>query len=247
MIAYIFDGSFEGFLTVVFTCYERKRMPEKIFVEGSFQQELDTEYIFVETDYVKSSRVLSKITEKMSREAYEKIYLAYLSKDKDRFVPMFTYIKLGLKMGKNVIHHESVDDVLYVNKLAQNVTGEAHNYLGIIRFLMLENHILYGEFEPENNILEIVSNHFADRFCSEKWVIHDRKRHIASIYDGQRFVIADVPNETQFKEEKTEEHYQKLWVAFYHSIGIEGRKNEKLQKSLLPLKNRKYVTEFKRI
>ena len=42
-----------------------------------------------------------------------------------------------------------------------------------------------------------------------------------------------------------EDDYRAMWKAFTKSISIEARKNESLQKQLLPLKFRDKMTEFK--
>ena len=41
-----------------------------------------------------------------------------------------------------------------------------------------------------------------------------------------------------------EEDYRAMWKSFTKSIAIEARKNEELQKKLLPLRFRDKMTEF---
>ena len=54
---YLYDGTFNGFLTLVFDCYCTKTLPQKIFPEMEyFSNFLDTP-IFIETDFEKSKRV----------------------------------------------------------------------------------------------------------------------------------------------------------------------------------------------
>ena len=38
--------------------------------------------------------------------------------------------------------------------------------------------------------------------------------------------------------------YQELFRLFYHTIAIQERKNDKLQKGMLPLRFREYMVEF---
>ena len=43
--------------------------------------------------------------------------------------------------------------------------------------------------EPTNDILFLVSCHFAKRLKNEFWVIKDNKRKIISMYDKHQFII----------------------------------------------------------
>ena len=38
--------------------------------------------------------------------------------------------------------------------------------------------------------------------------------------------------------------YRDLWKTFYQAIAIEERKNPKLQRNMMPLRYREYMTEF---
>ena len=46
------------------------------------------------------------------------------------------------------------------------------------------------------------------------------------------------------KESGKEEEYPNLWKAFFESIAIEERRNERLQNTLLPKRFRSMMTEF---
>jgi len=41
-----------------------------------------------------------------------------------------------------------------------------------------------------------------------------------------------------------EKRFKKLWQTFFKSVAIETRQNEKLQKQLVPLVYRTYMSEF---
>ena len=53
--------------------------------------------------------------------------------------------------------------MLAVYKMRGNVWGEAHHYMGVVRFQELKNRILYSEIESKNYILPIIAEHFVDR------------------------------------------------------------------------------------
>ena len=49
-ISYIFDGTFLGFLTVIFDCFQNKTFDCKIVENNNIQESLCLEYINIETD-----------------------------------------------------------------------------------------------------------------------------------------------------------------------------------------------------
>ena len=50
--------------------------------------------------------------------------------------------------------------------------------------------------------------------------------------------------EKLYRASEREMEFQELWKVFCKSIGIKERKNQQLQRKLVPLKRRKYMPEF---
>jgi len=157
---------------------------------------------------------------------------------------IYRYILLGFKTGEEVDRYMQLDYVLYVQKTAKYVGGEAHLLTGFIRFSETKQGVLYAKIGPNNNVLPLVANHFSDRLMNEQWIIHDEKRKTAAIYDGNEFVITDVPDSVSVVESDNEADYKKLWHSFFKTIAVESRVNPKLQRTHLPLHYRKYMSEF---
>lgn len=61
----IYDGTFEGFLTVVFECYAQQIVPTDICKETSFQENLFIEKLTVNTDETKADRVWKALQAKL--------------------------------------------------------------------------------------------------------------------------------------------------------------------------------------
>jgi hypothetical protein len=66
---YIYDGSFEGFLTAVFEVYDRKPTRVKIVSERLVTENFFDEEHTVYTDQVKSDRVWKGIEDKIGKKA----------------------------------------------------------------------------------------------------------------------------------------------------------------------------------
>ena len=240
----LFDGSFDGFCSIIHAHYYDKLNPDYIFEQSAYQQTLSALYEIIKTDYEKSEKVFEAMHKKISPEAAGTVYKAFLSAGEERFMNIYKYIRLGFKTGADVDLYMKHDYVLYVQKAARYVGGEAHLLTGFCRFAETISGVLYAPIGPVNNVLPLLANHFADRLMNEQWIIHDKKRHIAAVYDGNEFVISEVPKNAKVIDSSSEAEYKELWRSFFNSIAIENRKNKNLQRNNLPLRYRKFMTEF---
>ena len=238
-----FDGTLEGFYTLVHQCYYQKYHPTHIEASDTTQLSF-MDITPITTCMEKSAAVAQAIFKKISEEAALRIYYAFLSHDESRFMALLAYIKLGFKLGHMVDSHLTEPCVQKVHKLAREVGGEAHLLFGFSRFVEGENGVYYSPITPKNNVLTLVAEHFATRFGSHPWVVHDKKRHQAAIYNGDAYVITPVPAKVTVTLAPGETELQGMWKDFLQALTIEARKNPKLQRQLLPLYFRKNMTEF---
>lgn len=121
-----------------------------------------------------------------------------------------------------------------------------------VRFRELEGKLLFARIGPDANVLEFVMPHFADRFPLENFVIVDVRRGLAGIHETQKdwFLVRLDGEERErfssmalhYSEEETE--MAELFRHFCVSLGIKERKNLGLQQQFLPLKYRRFMTEF---
>jgi len=242
--AVLFDGSLEGFLCTLHAYYYEGVSPLIIQEEGHHQLTLDTEEYYVVTDYDQAVRIQQAIRKKISPAAEDNIARAFLADGDDRFMAMFKYLLLGFKVGAVVDDHLQQDCVLRVLKLSRHVGREAHLLTGFCRFAETDGQIYYCSIEPNNYVLPILAEHFSDRMMNQAWIIHDKRRGKAAVYNGEAYVIADVPRSAQVAHSENEAQIQDLWRTFFHSVNIKERKNPKVQRNLLPLYFRKSMTEF---
>lgn len=241
-MTYVTDGSFEGILTAVFEAYERKEEPEAIVSRDQYQMSLISEAREVKTHMDKSDRVYRSVISKMSHEVMEELYRAYLHEDPDVGTAIYRYIKIGLKTGRRVISFLQNPDILRVHDMSYKVMGESHLFLGILRFNKLKNGIYYARIEPDNNIVMLLSNHFTERMNDQPWIIHDAKRGIYALYDTHHVVFSNEPIPIDDKDREGE--FELLWKKYFKAIAIESRVNPRLQKSFMPRRYWKNLTEL---
>lgn len=105
--------------------------------------------------------------------------------------------------------------------------------------------ILYAKIRPKSNVLAMVAPHFADRLPSENFLILDVGHSIAAVHPADRpwFLTPLTKEQADMLLAQNADQYPDLWKTFYHMIAIKERKNPKLQRNMLPLRYREFMTE----
>ena len=223
----------------------------KLQMESEMDRELFSEYVEVEPDGEKAEKVLRTIRRELGLEAYECICQAAASWDKRKADAIFKTVVLGLHLPKKqkIMHCLTKDYVCAVADLSKKTWNEAHRLMGFVRFCELAGGILYADIKPENDVLPLIAPHFANRYPEEHWILYDERRDQFAIHRaGKGWMILEdmkIAEEVRSQLSMDEDDYRALWKAFTKSISIEARKNESLQKQLLPLKFRDKMSEFK--
>lgn len=217
-------------------------------IENTRNMVLFVEYVQVKEDEKKVEKVIASIKRKLSEELFAYVYKCAISFEEDKADIIYRFLIAAFKEGPKVLGHLANPAVSRAFELTRNVSNETHLLLGFIRFNELENKILLAKIEPKNNVLSLVAPHFVDRLSGENWIIYDENRKIAAIHKRlEGWILVErvediIESLSDFSEDEVE--YQNLWSTFFTSIAIKERKNEKLQKQLLPLRYRKNMVEF---
>lgn len=239
---FLYDGTFEGLLTIVFDCYISQELPLKIIPETDYLPNILDELFIVPTDYEKSSRVFSGISKNISDETLYNAYYAFLSANcngicHNKEIEILKYLLGGFIIGPKINTMLSIDCVLNVMKLRKNVLGEAHRLKGLVRLQEIGNNLFYSSIHPENNIIENVGKFLIRRFPTQNLILHDKNRGIAFLYNTKDYTMIDVPdNMIQPSITNNEKYFQSLWKTFFKTIPIKERTNKRLQMQYMPQK-----------
>ncbi len=239
-----FDGTFDGFLSVVYYAVKNRVRPVKVCKEEDVQLELDTDIIFVPTMNQHAECVRNRSMEIMGYDGFKRAYTVFLNACEDSSTISYLYLLYGFKYGKNTHHYMSVPDINRAYKLEGQVVREVDRMKGFLRFSVMDGGVEYAPMEPENDILALLMPHFADRLKTIPFVIHDLLRQKAGVYAKGRWIIVDAKGLVVPKVSQDEKKYRQLWKSFYDAICIRERENKKLQTQMMPKKYRKHITEF---
>ena len=105
---------------------------------------------------------------------------------------------------------------------------------------------MYAKIKPDNDILELLSGHFAKRLKNEYWIIEDEGRNIVSIYNKDKFYIID-RCDIKLNLDNTDNVWEDLWIVFFKTISIKSRENKRCQMSFMPKKYWQNIIEMESI
>lgn len=240
---YIYDYGFGELISLIFYLLKNNTKPFNI-KDLSYNPNLFEECIFLG---IKSNKQdLDNLVEQFGTYAFKCIYCVYLSTNENKELIIYYFILNAIKYRKKITYMRNLKCVSETLRISEYVIHENHKLKGFTRFREINNHILYAEIEPINNILELLSNHFQKRLKNEYWIIKDVKRKMLSIYDKKKFYIV---LEENFKLEdftisNEEKEIEDMWKLFYKTIGIKERKNERCRQNFMPKRYWKYLIEM---
>lgn len=249
---YLCEDSTEGIFSAVYRAYEDRHGHEnnEIRLAGSgYNRELFTEYIPVETDYEKATKVAHTIQRKISGTAYDFILKASLSWKPGKADAVYRFIIEGLQIGNKVMNHLTAPFMQVLLEAERQTTNEIHSFVEFLRFEELENGVLFAKVNPKSVVFPYLAEHFADRFSGEDWIIADTVHETMMIHrKNQGCVYATMEevdmDELSLKYSAEEKTMKELWKCFIDTIAIKERTNRNLQTSMLPIRYRKHMKEF---
>lgn len=237
-----YDGSFEGFLTLVYEIYYTKLIPSSIIKEEP--KELLFEPIHtIFTDKHKAKIVLQALQKKFIPEYYKRIFHIFLCDSISFEMELLEFISLGFKH-QGHLQNITIPSIFKLESLESELLRLVHKMYGFTRFEELEDKTLYAKIETKYNILPFLGEHFTLRFGNISFIIHDIKRSLAYIKTHKSSSIQMVASFDAPILSSNETNLKKMWKTFFIHVSIKNRENKKLQQHFVPLLYRTYMCEF---
>lgn len=238
----IYDGSFEGFLTLVHEVYYQKIDQNAIHKKTPPNLCFD-EIHTIETDMEKAKKVFTALKKHFPKSHLNTICYIFLCDSQNFENDLLHFIQLGFKDIANLSNITNTS-IFRIHSLEKEYLRLSHKMYGFTRFEELDDKILYAKIETKFNILMLLGNHFSKRLGNHPFIIHDIPRSLAYVRENNQSNIKEVSAFETPIHSDAEIHFKKLWKTFFHSVAIENRKNQKLQKQLVPLLYRAHMSEF---
>jgi probable DNA metabolism protein len=252
---YIYDGSFDGLLTVAATLLQRDETPTGLVAEGvPLQGDLFATPMRISTDSGLAGKLRATLRRRVPADALGDAAAAFLHVAPDRELAIFAYLKLGLETGQDLPHMLADPAVDRVRRLAQQVRCEGHRLMGLLRFQELDGGILYAPVRPDHDVIGMLARHFQKRTHDLPWVIHDLGRRKALHWDTRELqsVAVDPVLEQAAAAGGTlrasllsgdELAWQQAWKIFFKHVAIPERTNPRCQANFMPKRYWAHMTE----
>ena len=249
---FLYDGTFEGFLSAVFDAFLVKEEVE-IEKKSGWQQPLFAETAEVATSPEKAEKVVNKLLSICGNRGFTVIVYIFLSEVEKSETYAFYLIKSLIKYGSKAFSRFQDEKITRAMEIRKKVSKECERFLGILRFSELSNGIFYAPLEPDFNVLPLIAGHFYERLSGTKWMIHDIRHGIAVYHSEGKTEYVEFIDEmtshlnmvTLLGKSENEESFAEMWSNYFKIIAIESRINLKLQRRFVPQRYWKYMTERK--
>lgn len=238
----LYDGSFEGFLSLVYEVYYEKLHVSNI-IKQMPQSLLFERFHEIFTDEVKAQKVLEAITKHFTKEQQRTLFNIFLCDTREHEMALLEFIKVGFKNPKELQNITNAN-LFYIQNLEKELLSLVHKMYGFTRFEELDDGTLYAKIETKFNIVPFLGDHFCKRLGNIPFIIHDVSRSIAFIKNDDLREIRSIASFDTPNYSNDEEKFKALWKTFFRSAAVESRYNPKLQKSWVPLLYRTYMSEF---
>lgn len=238
----LYDGSFENFLNLVYEVYYKKLQVSAIYKEAP-QTLLLEELHICEYDEQSSLKVYDAIQKNFSQKNFERVLHIFMCDTLSFEMDLLHYIILGFR-SQTLLEDINTSSVFKIMGYEKQLFSNVHKMTGFLRFEELEDGALYAKLESRFNLLYFLGKHFSKRFNNQIYYIHDIKRSLVFIHSQEFTGVRELDSFETPTLSPNEQKFQKLWQQFFESVTIESRKNQKLQKNVVPLLYRTYMNEF---
>ncbi len=125
---YVYDGTFEGLLTIAFDCYIKKVIPLRIVSKSNLEINFLDTIVEISKDEVKAKRIFDGIVKNISYSTLYNSYYAFLSDSMGKEIHILKYILNGFMIGPKINTMLSLDFVFAVFSMRKRMLGESHRF-----------------------------------------------------------------------------------------------------------------------
>lgn len=251
MYTLLYDGTFDGFLSAVFDVYYYKFDKPQLVHENAFNGNIFEKVHRVSANARHSRRVWMGLAKRISPEARQQVYKAFLSQLPGIENVLLQYLQYAFDVSVSIETDFGNKAVLTVYQTAKKVHREMHRMKAFVRFQHTADGLYYAIIEPDFDVLPLITTHFCDRYADQRWLIWDGKRRYGIYYDLHNITNVQVLFENNTNSgkdiriafEKHEVLYQQLWRQYFKSVNIPARKNKRLHLQHMPIRYWKYLPE----
>lgn len=191
----IYDGSFNGFLTAIYSAFELRLELTDIRRRADGQKVMFAESVLIRTETDKALRVWDGIG-KNNHLAVRKIYFSFLSEQPGIELLLYRYIRNLFKPAE--ILEREIAISLRVDTLAEMVGQEKKRLEAGLKFTQEAGPAALTILSPRFNVLPLITRHVRSRFPDRSWILYDKKRKFSLYFNREEMKLLKLnPAETR--------------------------------------------------
>lgn len=247
--AYAYDGTFDGWLCVVFHAYQRRETPARIEADAAGGAGLFGDAVRVETDAALADRVRAGIARRAGWAAVDTFHHALLSEAPGIGGALFRLAVAVFGVGAGAMEDLRFEPALLADRLARRVRSEVHRMHAFVRFERRAGDVYVARIRPDFHVLPLLAAHFEARYPAQRWAIVDAGRGLALLHEPEadglaaRTLLAPAAGFDALDETPDEAAYRGMWRAYFHAVNIPERRNERLQRRHMPRRYWPFLSE----
>lgn len=221
--------------------------PVALHLQGTCQPSLGEAVLEAPEDEALARRVLTGFKRSVGAEDAKRVIYASMSDDPGRAQAVLAFMRRGFDLKAPLYRHRAEPALADAFALAWAVNTECEHARQFVRFHRLESGVYYSRFEPNANVIPLVMGHFASRFNTQPFLIHDPCHNVAGFWDGKATQLVRLnADESNLDVTPSEEdlYYHALWKRFYDCVAIESRTNHDLRRQFMPKRFWKNLSEM---
>lgn len=236
---YFFDGTKYGFLTAFLAAFSD--VDARVY-SGNGQLALGESPVFVKTDEDKAKRAENRFLS-FDRDCMRDLDTLLRSGNPEKGQIAFAYFRLLAQIKRPIGKRLAEPAVFAAVECIKKVGFEIHRFHGFIRFIETASGALYAPCSPDNDIVDLLANHFRVRLPQFPFVLHDVTRKKAAVYDGKNTFIAPLPQANLILS-ANETEWKTLWQKYYAAVNIPSRERLKQMRGYMPARYWKFLPEL---
>jgi probable DNA metabolism protein len=180
----LFDGSFAGLLSAAAYCFRNRVQPEG-WISAQEEQPL------LDCLAIPQEKGVHQLFERHFRhclgpaagpEILDTAWRAFCSEQAGMAAHIWVFLSQALRLRQDPGARLFEPDIAAVVQAARRVSGQAHQFLGLLRFREIAPAFYLADFAPDYHLLPFVWPHFADRLPDQCFAIRDLRRRLAAFH-----------------------------------------------------------------
>ncbi len=224
---FMYDGTIEGFLTVVKYCIDQKVMPRQIKPEAVVGRTAEYEqYKFIRSDYAVADKLYKFVGRRSSAEVQQMISDLFLTCIPNMEMDLFIMICKAIKYGA-VIAEDYQDELMRrIQFSIRDMYREAASVLHGMNISRIDN-VAFAVINPRNTVLPVIFKSILRDETYDDVLVYDKRHRMVLIRIDETDVILDLTRVRNAEFGSIDELYKNLWPYFRSEHGAVTRQVHK--------------------